>query len=1004
MATREADRRQVTVLFADVSGFTALAERLDPEELRAFQNALFDMLAQAVARYDGFVEKFVGDAVMAVFGAPVAHEDDPERALHAALDMLGRSAAFMERWAERLGQPLDLHIGINTGPVVAGSLGNAGGAAYAVTGDTVNTTARLLAAASGNILVSDATHALTRHRFAFEPARHLTLRGKSELIVTHRLLGVLPVPQSARGLAAHGLTAPMVGRADELDQLLAAFDRMQRGRAQVVNVAGEAGAGKSRLVTEFLARLEAQGRLARTAVRRTTCSALGEPTYGIFGTLFREAYQVERSDSLEVARQKLAAGLCALGAPAEVAEATAPVLSYLLGVEAKPRDLEPEQLRRQIGVAARTLVSQRLRQGPLLIVVEDLHCADAASVDLLRDVVDHLSDRALMMLFSHRSEARPPLMARAAQVIVRLAPLSPSETQTLVGSLFGPVDESAFAKVLNVIAMRAGGNPLFVEEIVRSLVSNGVLVHRDDCWVCTAGCDAVNIPPTLHGLLLSRVDRLPIDARRLLQGAAVLGEVFDEAMLQAITTDTEAAETALDALVELNLIQRDGDGPRYRFTHPLIHEVVYQNLLLSRRSELHEQAARAIERATTPRPERLSDLEALGHHWSLSPDKARGARYLEAAGDWARSVYANDDAIRHYGRALRTLADCQACQDQARAVREKLADVQALIGQRAKALGHYETVRQELEAAADPVGAARLHRKIGALHWEAGDRERAGASFALGLERLGEEGSPVERAQLFQELGRLAFRAGDNAGAIAWAERALLEAAWDEANPDAEHAREAAATRAQAYNTVGVSLARTGRLGDAADKIEQSIGMAERHNLLQVACRGYANLGVLYSSLDPRRSIQTCLRGLETAKRVGDLGFQSRLYANLAVAYCALTDRCEKEGLEAVQMSIELDRRLELLDHLAVPLIVLGQIKQCQGQYAEALASFQEALDLAEENGEPQLLFPCYDGLATLYLDAGNEVLAEVYLAKSKEVCERAGLKPDGLMVLPFFC
>ena len=161
---------------------------------------------------------------------------------------------------------------------------------------------------------------------------------------------------------------------------------------------------------------------------------------------------------------------------------------------------------------------------------------------------------------------------------------------------------------------------------------------------------------------------------------------------------------------------------------------------------------------------------------------------------------------------------------------------------------------------------------------------------------------------------------------------------------------------------------------------------------------------MLYSSLDPRRSIETCLRGLETAKKVGDLGFQSRLYANLAVAYCALTDRCEAEGIEAAQTAIDLDRRLGLLDHLAVPLIVLGQIHQCHGDRALAFASYEEALGLAEQVGEPQLLFPCYDGLATLYLDAGNQALAEMYLAKAQEVCERAGLEPDALMVLPFLC
>jgi adenylate cyclase len=210
--------------------------------------------------------------------------------------------------------------------------------------------------------------------------------------------------------------------------------------------------------------------------------------------------------------------------------------------------------------------------------------------------------------------------------------------------------------------------------------------------------------------------------------------------------------------------------------------------------------------------------------------------------------------------------------------------------------------------------------------------------------------------------------------------------------------------RAQAYNTLGVAFARTGRLAEAVNEIKRSIELAEAGDLLQVACRGYTNLGVLYSSLDPPRSIETCLQGLSIAKKIGDLGFQSRLYANLAVAYCALTDRCEAEGVEAAQIAIDLDRRLGLLDHLAVPLIVLGQIHQCHGEHALALVAFEEALALAERTGEPQLLFPCYDGLATLNLDAGNQDLAETYLAKSQEVCARAGLEPDALLVLPFLC
>ena len=424
----------------------------------------------------------------------------------------------------------------------------------------MNTTARLLTAAARTILVSEATQSLTRHRFAFEPAGELALRGKSEPVVVHRLVGVLAEPGSARGLKGLGLVAPLVGRTDELDQLVAAFERMQGGRAQVVSLVGEAGAGKSRLIAEFLARLDAAGKLAGTAIRRAACSSLGEPTYGVFGALFREAYQVDPADTLDVARQKLAAGLRALGARDEEAKAIAPVLSYVLGLEgeAQPRDVEPEQLQRQIVLAARTLVERRLQQEPLLILVEDLHWADAASVDLLRHVVDHLADRPLMVLLSHRPDARSPVVTRAAQSIIRLAPLSPNDTGALVAGLFGSSVGDTLAQLQDFVAARAGGNPFFVEEIVRSLVGKGVLVRQGDHWVCTAACEAVDVPPTLHGLLLSRVDRLPADARRLLQEAAVLGAVFDEALLRAVAIEPGTCETAIDRLVEADLIQMVG--------------------------------------------------------------------------------------------------------------------------------------------------------------------------------------------------------------------------------------------------------------------------------------------------------------------------------------------------------------------------------------------------------------------------------------------------------------
>ena len=1005
VAADVADRRPVTVLFADLTGFTSLSEALDPEEVRAFQNALFAMLAESIARHDGFVEKFVGDAVMAVFGAPHAHEDDPVRALAAALAMQQGMAGLAARWAARLGRGVQLHIGVHTGPVVAGHLGTGAGSAYAVTGDTVNTAARLLSAAEpGTVLVSEATQRLARHHFAFAPAIELELRGKARTVRAHTVLRRLEEPASARGLAAFGLVAPLVGRGPEVAQLHAAFERMRAGHAQLVVVAGEAGSGKSRLLAEWLAALDAGRRLAAVTLRRVACSSLGEPTYGVFAALFREAYQVAQADSLATAQHKLDAGLQAQGAQADEAASIAGVLQHLLGLApVGAADIDPEQLRRQIVLAAVALVERRLQQQPLMVVVEDLHWADAASVDLLGALLDQLAQRPLMLLVTQRPQTRPVRAPAAEATRLLLEALPPTQARALVGALLG---DEADEDLQAFVAERSGGNPLFVEEILRSLIADGRL-HPDPAggWRSAAAFEHGDVPATLHGLLLSRIDRLDAPARQLLQVAAALGVEFDAALLRHVDA---AVERPLEALVQADLLQPAG-GARWRFSHALLHEVAYQNLLLARRLELHRRIGCALEVLAGGLPQRLAELEALGHHWSLSDDPRKGAGYLLAAGERARALYANDDAMRHFERVLRTLdalGDGASAMPEALAAREALADLCGLVGRRDDALRHYGLLLAgadgdgDRDRDRDPIRAARLQRKIGGLRWEAGERGQAQACFDAGLAALGDEASvaaAIERAWLLQERGRLAFRAGENALAIALAQRALQALAGVDG-------REAAIAQVQARNTLGIALARTGRPAEAVAEIERSIALAERHELLQAACRGHANLGVLCASLDPQRSIEQCQRGLALARQVGDLGFQANLYANLAVAYCALTNRCEAEGIEAAQAAVQLDRRLGLLDHLAVPLIVLGQIQQCHGDRGHAFACYREALALAERIGEPQLLFPCYDGLATLHLDEGDAASAEHYLAQAQAVCERAGLDPDALTLLPFLC
>ena len=403
----EADRRSATVLFADLSGFTTISEGLDPEDVRALQTDLFAALRGVVERFDAFVEKFVGDAVMAVFGAPVAHEDDPQRALHAALEMHACVAALSERWRDRLGHPLTLHIGINSGRVVAGHLGSSADAAYAVTGDAVNTAARLQAAAqAGHTLVSRATFELTQREFAFESARHPGAEGQG---------------RSAGGLSAAGCQCPTArparprhararGATDRARhrnrRMLAAASRVPDGRAQVISLVGQAGVGKTRLVDALLERVGAVNGFAHASVRRVVCSPFGQRPYGVTAGLFREAYGIAPTDSFDEARRKVADVMRAIGADDVELALVVPVIGYILGLQSLDRshEVEPERLKRQIFMTLRTVLERRLTQGPLVLAIEDLQWGDAASVEGLHTLSDWLCERPLLVVLS----GRPP--------------------------------------------------------------------------------------------------------------------------------------------------------------------------------------------------------------------------------------------------------------------------------------------------------------------------------------------------------------------------------------------------------------------------------------------------------------------------------------------------------------------------------------------------------------------------------------------------------------------
>jgi adenylate cyclase len=528
--------------------------------------------------------------------------------------------------------------------------------------------------------------------------------------------------------------------------------------------------------------------------------------------------------------------------------------------------------------------------------------------------------------------------------------------------------------------------PLFVEELTKAVLETG----------------ETTIPASLHDSLMARLDRIP-EVKEIAQIAACIGREFDYPLLAAVVDQTESSlRSALDRLAAAELVFRRGTPPEasYRFKHTLVQDAAYASLLHRRRQELHARIGEVLEQRFPNRAE--AEPETLAHHFSLSGDVAKGVRYMVQAGDWARRVFANDDALKHYQRARELAEASEVLAPERLVVLERLADLHGPAGRREEALGHYRTV---LDALADAPAQARLHRKIAKLHWEAGAREEALSEFKAGLELLEGHQDDMELGSLYCEMGRLAFRKGDNEGAVDWARHALdraervLAAASDDG---LESAREAAGVVAEAYNTLGVAQARLSRRNDAIAYVERSLDVAERHGLLQTACRGYTNLSALYCDVDPRRAIETCRKGLAIAQKIGDLGFQSHLYVNLGIACCTFTGRCAGEGVAAIMKAIDLDRKLGLIDHLPVSLVVLGQVYQCHGQPQTAIDLYSEALKLAKDLDEPQILFPCYDGLATVYLDMDDVERAEHYMEQSRAVCARAGLNREALLMLPF--
>jgi class 3 adenylate cyclase/tetratricopeptide (TPR) repeat protein/type II secretory pathway predicted ATPase ExeA len=767
------ERRIVTILFSDVKGSTAMAEGLDPEDVMEIMDGAFDVLIEPVYRYEGTVARLMGDAILAFFGAPIAHEDDPERACRAGLEIIKGAGRYAARLEEERGiRGFNVRVGINTGLVVVGEVGSDLRVEYTAMGDAINLAARMESAAEpGTILITEDTHKLIAPLFETEALGPIEVKGKTEPVSVYRVLVPKVVPLKPRGIA--GLESPLVGRETEFRALQEAVEHLQAGVGGIVTVVGEAGIGKSRLVAEAQKRTLAkvrkpsQGWSSVQWVEGRCLSYGTSVAYLPWLDVLRALLEVSPEDTPVAVRNTVRQWVQALRLSSGQAlrpdrfEGVYPYLGHLMSLpleaaeEAIVRDLEGEQLKAGTFRAVETLLEGMAQQHPLVIVCEDLHWADPTSVELLERLLA-LTDRApLLFICVFRPQTEHGcwrLRETAARTYghrhtdLWLDPLSAVESETLVGNLL--YAEGLPPKLKERILSHAEGNPFYVEEIIRSLMDSGAIVQDEATgrWQATQEVADIAIPDTLQGVLMARIDRLQEETKRVLQLAAVIGRIFLYRVLAAIAREERELDAHLLNLQREEMIRERARLPEleYIFKHHLTQEAAYNGLLRKERRGFHRRVAEALERLYPDRMEEQAGL--LAHHWERAEEPEKAQHYLYQAGEQSRRQYANQEAISYFQRALALLKEAPPDAPRKKAptkLYESLGDVLAFIDRYDEARTAYQNALARIPAQ-DRIGQGRLHRKTGTTWGSSRQPEKVMQAYDKAETALGQE--PAEAA------------------------------------------------------------------------------------------------------------------------------------------------------------------------------------------------------------------------------------------------------------------
>ncbi len=1014
----------MTVLFADLRGSMELLADRDPEEARKILDPVLERLMEAVHRYEGTVNQVLGDGIMALFGAPIAHEDHAVRACYAALGMQEAIRRYTEAIRRSYGIEVQIRVGLNSGEVVVRAIGNDLHMDYSAIGQTTHLAARMeQLALPGSIRLTAETLKLAEGFIIVNPLGPIPVKGLAEPVEVFDLIGASPTRTRMQAAAARGLTR-FVGRQAELEALRQALDKARAGHGQVIALVGEPGVGKSRLVWEFTHSHRTQGWL----LLESSSVSYGKATpYLPVRDLLKAYFQVEDRDDHRKIREKVTGKLLALD---RVLEPTLPAFLTLLDVPVEDpqwQALDPPQRRQRTLEAVKRLLLRESQVQPLIVVFEDLHWIDSETQALLDSLIESLPTVRILLLVNYRPEYQHSWGSKTYYTQLRLDPLPPESAEELLQALLG--DGVGLQPLKQLLIERTEGNPFFLEESVQTLIETQVLVGERGAYRLAEALPTVQVPATVQAVLAARIDRLPFEEKRLLQSAAVIGKDVPFPLLQAIVEmPEEALRHGLTHLQAAEFLYETSLFPdlEYTFKHALTHEVAYQSLLQERRRPLHARIVEAIERLY---PDRLIEhVERLGYHAFRGEVWGKAVIYLRQAGAKAFERSANREAVAYFEQALKALAhlpEARETLEQAIDLRFDLRTALVPLGELQRALrdlhdaeglartlgdqrrlgwvsvymSHYlwltgrptevRTFAENALAVAEALGDFPLrvaaNHYLGAACYLAGDYQQAKDFFLRNVELL--EGDRIR-----ERCGLTGFPAVMSRWLLA--ESLANKGEFEEGVVHAQEGIRIAEALDHAFSLIlacwGLAYLhyKWGDLGPAVPLYERAFGLSQERNVPFLAAFTGWRLGHMYAVsgrlAEGLALLEQALTALESMGLVG--AFHSAVVVHLGESY-VLAGRLE-DALAFTGRALTLARERGERGYEACALRLLGEIvthldppevKKAEDHYRQALA-------LADELGMRPLLAHCHLGLGTLYAKMGRLEQARAELSTAIEL------------------